>query len=146
VLAGRPRPISKRSGFETWSGIRTSPIREVPKPAAGRSAGTLGAGLYAHDAICGRRGFELCHAPYDSRWSIALHADTMPEVDCLVSEAKTILANAGAKIAVEGLGSFASYWGQMISGPARNWIRPALIDTRQFGVLTTLSGFPQGCR
>ena len=79
-----------------------------------------------------------------TRWSIAIHGDTMAEVDRLVSQVKTIMANAGAKLAVEGKGTSSSYWSQMIGGPARNWIRPALLDTRQFATLSSLSGFPKG--
>lgn len=79
-----------------------------------------------------------------TRWSIALHGDSMAEVDRLVSIVKNITANAGAKLAVEGQGTFASYWGQMIGGPARNWIRRALLDTRQFAMLSTLCGFAKG--
>lgn len=239
VLAGF-HPV--RLGLREQDGVTFSEIMEAlylirttrfePQPLVDPS-GTLGAGLYTADTICGTRGFEIRHAPFGSdstfgvmtglrvfprgginprtfdellnldgrlvlcnadacktraeaqdavallrrqmltagdasttgadelldaidalasgksergktRWSLALHADTMVEVDRLVSQVKNIVANSGAKLAVEAKGCAASYWGQMIGGPARNWIRPALLDTRQVAMLSSLSGFPKG--
>lgn len=231
-----------RLGLREQDGVTFSEIMEAlylirttrfePQPLVDPS-GTLGAGLYTDRVICGRRGFEIRHAPFGSdstwgvmsgprvyprgrisvrqfddllympgrfvlmnsmicqtraeaqdsidllrrqmitagdasqsgadelldaidalasgksergitRWSIALHGDSMAEVDRLVSATKNIMANAGAKWTVEGQGTTASYWNQMIGAPARNRIRRALLDTRQFATLSSLSGFATG--
>jgi type IV secretion system protein VirB4 len=79
-----------------------------------------------------------------SRWSVAVHGETPVEVDRLYSDLKTILVNAGGKVASEGLGTHASYWAQAPAGPSHNWIRPAILDASQFAVLTTLCGFSPG--
>ncbi len=239
VLAGF-RPV--RLGIREQDGIAFSEIMEAlylirttrfqAQPLVDPS-GTLGAGLYTEDTICGLRGFEIRHAPGGSdstfgamagfrsyprgqinprtfdellaldgrfvlmnalvcqtraaaqdsiallrrqmvtagdasatgadelldaidaiasgksergrtRWSLAVHGDSMIDVDRLVSQVKNIVANAGAKLAVEAKGCTASYWGQMPGGPPRNWIRPALLDTKQVAMLSSLSGFARG--
>lgn len=231
-----------RLGLREQDGVTFSEIMEAlylirttrfePQPLVDPS-GTLGAGLYTDRVICGRRGFEIRHAPFGgdstwgvmgsyrvyprgrisvrrfddllympgrfvlmnsiicqtraqsqesidllrrqmitagdasqsgadelldaidalasgksergiTRWSIALHGDSMADVDRLVSMTKNIVANAGAKMSIEGQGTSPAYWGQMIGGPARNRIRRALLDTRQFATLSSLSGFATG--
>lgn len=78
------------------------------------------------------------------RWSVAIHGETMAEVDRLYTAVKNILAPSGARFTAEGVGTTASYWGQFIGGPARNWIRRAFLETRQHAMLSTFSGFPAG--
>src|SRR5206468_11420842 len=80
----------------------------------------------------------------ESRWSLALHGNSLAEVDRLVSAAKNIVANAGAKLTAETLGNFATYWGQMPGAKERMWIRLAQVSTRQFSMLSSLCGYPRG--
>ena len=79
-----------------------------------------------------------------SRWSLALHGGTPREVDRLVSAARTIIANAGGKAAIEGKGMLSSYLAQLPGAPASTWIRPGRCNTRQLTTLATLAGYPRG--
>ena len=86
----------------------------------------------------------------ETRWSLALHADlgdaqrSLAQVDQMVSAAKNILANAGAKLATEATGGMAAYWAQLPGSRSRLHIRAASCTTRQFAVLSSLCGHPRG--
>lgn len=79
-----------------------------------------------------------------SRWSLVVHASTPPEVDQLVSAARTIVANAGAKIGVERAAMLNSYMAQLPGAPLLTWVRPARCTTKQIAVLASLSGYARG--
>ena len=236
-----PVPLGLRTGddpdavfsevMEALYLIRTT--RHLAQPLVD-PAGELGAALYSDDVICGRRGFEIRHAPFGtpgastfgtnaglityprrpkvdafddllsldgrfvmtnflgfhtraqsqeamerlqgqlenagdravsdtaqlddaidavasgreergtSRWSLALHGDTMADVDRLVSATKNILANAQAKVTTEGQGQHAAYWAQFPGCSPLLRIRPASISTEAFAHLSSLAGFARG--
>lgn len=92
-----------------------------------------------------------------SRWSLAVHADGDPSddpaaversararVDRLASEARTILANAGLRIAPETKGNKLSHAGQMPGAPRRTFVRPAKVDTEYVAALSSLAGYATG--
>ena len=79
-----------------------------------------------------------------SRWSLVLHAATPAEVDQLVSDARNIIANSGAKVGPEGRGMLSSFLAQLPGAPASDWIRPAQCSTRQIAVLASLAGYARG--
>jgi type IV secretion system protein VirB4 len=79
-----------------------------------------------------------------SRWSLVVHGGTPVEVDRLVSAARNIVANAGAKVGLESRGMFSGFLTQLPGAPLRTWIRPATCTTKQIAVLATLSGHARG--
>ncbi len=79
-----------------------------------------------------------------SRWSLVLHGATPVEVDQLVSAARNVVANAGAKVGPEGKGMLNSFLAQLPGAPLSTWIRPARCSTKQIAVLATLAGHPRG--
>jgi type IV secretion system protein VirB4 len=79
-----------------------------------------------------------------SRWSLVVHGGTPQEVDHLVSAARNVVANAGAKIGLEGKGMLNGFLAQLPAAPLNTWIRPARCSTRQISVLATLSGHARG--
>ena len=93
----------------------------------------------AIDEVAGGRGESAI-----SRWSLVVHAGTPREVDQLVSAARTVVSNAGAKVGVERKGMLSSFLAQLPGAPLRTWIRPARCSTRQLAVLATVSGYARG--
>ena len=79
-----------------------------------------------------------------SRWSLVLHGATPTEVDRLVSAARNVVANAGAKVGPEGKGMLNAFLAQLPGAPLSTWIRPARCSTKQIAVLATLAGYPRG--
>ena len=79
-----------------------------------------------------------------SRWSLVLHAATPTEVDRLVSAARNVVANSGAKVGPEGKGMLSAFLAQLPGAPLSTWIRPARCSTKQVAVLATLAGYPRG--
>lgn len=79
-----------------------------------------------------------------SRWSLVVHGGTPAEVDRLVSAARNVVANAGAKVGLERRGMLNSFLAQLPAAPAKTWIRPARCSTRQISVLASLSGHARG--
>ena len=79
-----------------------------------------------------------------SRWSMALHGGTRIEVDQLVSAARNVIANAGAKIGLESKGRLNAFLAQLPAAPFSTWIRPARCNSKQISVLATLSGHSRG--
>jgi len=79
-----------------------------------------------------------------SRWSLVLHGTTPMEVDRLVSAARNVVANSGAKVGPEGKGMLNSFLAQLPGAPLSTWIRPARCSTKQVAVLATLAGYPRG--
>lgn len=79
-----------------------------------------------------------------SRWSLVLHGATPAEVDLLVSAARNVVANAGAKVGPEKKGMLNAALAQLPGAPLRTWIRPARCSTKQIAVLATLAGYARG--
>jgi type IV secretion system protein VirB4 len=79
-----------------------------------------------------------------SRWSLVVHGGTPVEVDRLVSAARNVVANAGAKVGTESRGMLNAFLAQLPGAPLRTWIRPARCSTKQISVLATLSGHARG--
>jgi type IV secretion system protein VirB4 len=75
--------------------------------------------------------------------SVALHADTLPELERRTGEVRAALTNAGASVAVEDLGTEAAYWAQL-PGNAAWRTRPGDISSRNFVGLSSLDGYPRG--
>jgi type IV secretion system protein VirB4 len=75
--------------------------------------------------------------------SVALHADTLPELERRTGEVRAALTNAGASVAVEDLGTEAAYWAQL-PGNAAWRTRPGDISSRNFVGFSSLDGYPQG--
>ena len=78
------------------------------------------------------------------QWSLVVHGGTMTEVDYLVSAARNIIANAGAKVGPESTGRLNAILAILPGAPASTWIRPARCNTRQIAVLATMSGYARG--
>ena len=79
-----------------------------------------------------------------SRWSLIVHAGTPSEVDRLVSAARNVVANAGAKVGLESKGMLNASVAQLPGAPLHTWIRPARCNARQIAVLATLAGHARG--
>ncbi len=79
-----------------------------------------------------------------SRWSLVVHGTTPAEVDRLVSAARNVIANSGAKVGLEGKGMLNAFLAQLPGAPLSTWIRPAQCSTKQVAVLATLAGHPRG--
>ncbi len=79
-----------------------------------------------------------------SRWSLVVHGTTPAEVDRLVSAARNVIANSGAKVGLEGKGMLNAFLAQLPGAPLSTWIRPARCSTKQIAVLATLAGHPRG--
>ncbi|MFC7556395.1 hypothetical protein ACFQU7_35450 [Pseudoroseomonas wenyumeiae] len=75
--------------------------------------------------------------------SVALHADTLPQLERRTGEVRAALTNAGASVAVEDLGTEAAYWAQL-PGNAAWRTRPGDISSRNFVGFSSLDGYPQG--
>jgi type IV secretion system protein VirB4 len=75
--------------------------------------------------------------------SVALHADTLADLERHTGEVRAALTNAGASVAVEDLGTEAAYWAQL-PGNAAWRTRPGDISSRNFVSLSSLDGYPQG--
>ena len=104
-----------------------------------RSASDTEALNDAIDAVAGGRAESGI-----SRWSLMLHGATPTEVDRLVSAARNVVANAGAKVGPEGKGMSNASAAQLPAAPLSTWIRPAQCSTKQIAVLATLAGYPRG--
>lgn len=79
-----------------------------------------------------------------SRWSLFVHGGTPAEVDHLVSAARNLIANAGAKVGVESTGRLSSFNAQLPGAPRSMWIRLARCNTKQISVLASLMGYARG--
>jgi len=79
-----------------------------------------------------------------SRWSLVVHGGTSAEVDYLVSAARNLIANAGAKVGLESTGRLNASLALLPGAPLSTWIRPAKCSTKQISVLATLSGYARG--
>lgn len=79
-----------------------------------------------------------------SRWSLVVHAGSPAEIDRLVSAARNIVANAGAKVGLESRGMLNAFLAQLPGAPLHTWIRPARCSSRQIAVLATLAGHARG--
>jgi type IV secretion system protein VirB4 len=75
--------------------------------------------------------------------SVALHADSLPELERRTGEIRASLTNAGVSVAVEDLGTEAAYWAQL-PGNAAWRTRPGDISSRNFVGFSSLDGYPQG--
>ncbi|ATR19274.1 type IV secretion system protein VirB4 (plasmid) [Roseomonas sp. FDAARGOS_362] len=75
--------------------------------------------------------------------SVALHCDTLPELERRTGEVRAALTNAGASVAVEDLGTEAAYWAQL-PGNAAWRTRPGDISSRNFVGFSSLDGYPRG--
>lgn len=77
-------------------------------------------------------------------WSLAVHADSMRELDVSASEVADIVAGGGCVPVAEGIvGGEAAYWSQW-PGNMRFRLRPATIGLRRFAHMSPLEGFPSG--
>lgn len=79
-----------------------------------------------------------------TRWSIVVHGGTKIEVDRLVADVRNVVANTGAKTALESKGRLPSYHAQFPAAPLSTWVRPARANTKQVSVIATLSGYARG--
>lgn len=80
-----------------------------------------------------------------SRWSLVLHAGTPAEIDQLVSAARNVVANAGAKVGPpEKTAALNAYLAQLPGAPMQTWVRVVRCSTRQVAALAPLSGYARG--
>ncbi len=79
-----------------------------------------------------------------SRWSLVVHGTTPVEVDRLVSAARNVIANTGAKVGLEGKEMLNAFLAQLPAATLSTWIRPARCSTKQVAMLATLAGYPRG--
>lgn len=92
-----------------------------------------------------------------SRWSLALHCDGVPDpdpkkiarsamrkVDKLVSQAKSIMVNAGFRVAPEGKGAKSALIAQTPGAPRRCHIRAGTLPTDYVASMATMGGFARG--
>ncbi|NOG73913.1 helicase HerA domain-containing protein [Roseicella sp. DB1501] len=75
--------------------------------------------------------------------SVALHCDSLDELDRRAGEVRAALTNAGANVALEDRGTEAAYWAQL-PGNARWRTRPGDISSRNFVGFSSLDGYPRG--
>jgi type IV secretion system protein VirB4 len=75
--------------------------------------------------------------------SVALHCDSLAELERRTGEVRAALTNAGASVAVEDLGTEAAYWAQL-PGNAAWRTRPGDISSRNFVGFSSLDGYPRG--
>ena len=77
-------------------------------------------------------------------WSLAVHADTLPEAQAAASVVRGKLQADGASLAMEGrFGGEASYWGQLPGNPVHR-TRPGNISSENFCRFSTLNSYPSG--
>ena len=77
--------------------------------------------------------------------SLAIYADTYPELEQNAGEAQSALATAGAVVAQESLGIEAAYFAQLPGN--LDWrTRPGVISTRNLGHFADFGTFPEGAR
>lgn len=76
-------------------------------------------------------------------FSVALHCDSLAELERRSGEVRAILTNAGISVAVEDRGLEAAYWAQL-PGNAAWRTRPGDISSRNFVGFSSLEGFPCG--
>lgn len=79
-----------------------------------------------------------------ARWSLVVHGGTKAEVDRLASDARRVVVNTGAKVALENKPRFSAYLAQLPGAPLSTWVRPGRCNTRQIAVMATLSGHARG--
>lgn len=75
--------------------------------------------------------------------SVALHCDSLDELDRRAGEVRASLTNAGANVVVEDRGTEAAYWSQL-PGNARWRTRPGDISSRNLVGLSSLNNYPRG--
>jgi type IV secretion system protein VirB4 len=75
--------------------------------------------------------------------SVALHCDSLGELERRAGEVRAGLTNAGTSVAVEDRGTEAAYWAQL-PGNAAWRTRPGDISSRNFVGLSSLDGYPRG--
>jgi type IV secretion system protein VirB4 len=76
-------------------------------------------------------------------WSLAIYADTLPELENHSGLAQSRLADAGAVVVPETLGLEAAYFGQL-PGCLDYRARPGAINSKNFAHLADFGGFPAG--
>ncbi len=76
-------------------------------------------------------------------FSLAVYADTLPQLDGVMADAVARLTNAGAVAIPEGRGLEAAYWAQM-PGNNEYRTRPGAISSRNLAGLASLENFPPG--
>lgn len=80
----------------------------------------------------------------DHHWSLAVHADSLPELNKAASEIKSILTNTSVTATTEALGCFPAYWSQMPGAPEIIKARHGDIKLINFCSFSSLGGFPRG--
>jgi type IV secretion system protein VirB4 len=80
----------------------------------------------------------------DSHWSLAIHAETLEDLDRHVTTARSMIAGSGAKLGPESMGAEASYWCQFPGHRAWMRGRPASIDSQHFVLMSNLGGYARG--
>jgi type IV secretion system protein VirB4 len=76
-------------------------------------------------------------------FSLAVYADTLPELDNAVADAMARVTNAGAVVIPEGLGMEPAYWAQPPGNPEFR-TRPGVISSRNLAGLASFENFPGG--
>jgi type IV secretion system protein VirB4 len=80
----------------------------------------------------------------DHHWSLAIHADSLPDLHKAASDIKSLLTNSPITIATEALGCFPAYWSQTPGAPSIIKARHGDIKLMNFCSFSSLCGFPRG--
>lgn len=80
-------------------------------------------------------------------WSLAIHADSMAQLDRAAGEIRAIPANtSNLAAAPEAVGCFPAYWAQVPGAPAVVRVRHGNISSFNFCSFSSLCGFPAGSK
>jgi type IV secretion system protein VirB4 len=82
--------------------------------------------------------------PGSHHFSVAVHADSILELERATSSVRAILADAGANPIVEDRGQQAAFFAQLPGARARWRTRPGRINSRNFAGLSSCDGFLHG--
>jgi len=81
----------------------------------------------------------------EHHFSLAIYADSITELDRLAGMTRTVIANGGGVVTVEGAGLEAAYHAQL-PGNGRWRLRPGTLSTRNFASFSGFEAFPCGQR
>lgn len=81
----------------------------------------------------------------DHQWTLAVHADTIEELEDAVAEVKSALATSSSlPVVQEGRGTFAAFWSQVPGAPPATDARHGLISGFNYCSFSPLLGTPRG--
>ena len=131
VVTNQARPLERAAARDALQTVQDRLLA-----SGGRAEAAIEDVRAALSELTSGRGVRTRHA-----WSLAVHADSVPDLDEAASDLFTVLKGAGAHPVSAGMASEAAYWGQW---PGNRGLssRPARIPMDAMACLSPLDGFP----